>query len=175
MSEQQILDCNTWSSGCQGGTQRQLSLERSCDRTSVEDGGAMMSRRSCWVDVSSRDRPTLTASVEEGCEIHKPNFLNQSRQQQPPHKETRKQELALWWLTILPGWVGPNPQHTRDHFVGEAVGCSLALQHTTMSQRKRNTITTLAITVTIRAQTNSNDFGEVLELADSNSIFVFLF
>ena len=61
MSEQQILDCNTWSSGCQGGTQRLLSLQCSCDMTSVKD-------------VSSRDRPT---------------------QQQPPHKQTRKQELAL--------------------------------------------------------------------------------
>ena len=55
----------------------------------------MLSRRSRWVDVSSRDRPTLTASVEEGCEIHKPNCHNQSRQQQPPHKQTRKLELAL--------------------------------------------------------------------------------
>ena len=35
MSEQQIFDCNTWSSGCQGGTQRQLSLQCSCDLTSV--------------------------------------------------------------------------------------------------------------------------------------------
>ena len=26
MFEQQILDCNTWSSGCQGGTQRQIIL-----------------------------------------------------------------------------------------------------------------------------------------------------
>ena len=25
------------------------------------------------MDVSSRDRPTLTTSVEEGCETHKPN------------------------------------------------------------------------------------------------------
>ena len=47
------------------------------------------------MDVLSRDRPTLTASVEEECEIHKPNCHNQSRQQQPPHKHTRKQELAL--------------------------------------------------------------------------------
>ena len=46
ISEQQILDCNTWSSVCQGGTQRQLSLQCSCDMTSVEDGGAMLSRRS---------------------------------------------------------------------------------------------------------------------------------
>ena len=46
MSEQQILDCNTWSSGCQGGTQRQLSFQCSCDMTSVKDGGAMLSRRS---------------------------------------------------------------------------------------------------------------------------------
>ena len=46
MSEQQILDCNTWSLGCQGGTQRHLSLQCSCDMTSVEDGGAMLSRRS---------------------------------------------------------------------------------------------------------------------------------
>ena len=29
------------------------------------------------------------------CGILKPNFHNQSRQQQPPHKQTRKQELAL--------------------------------------------------------------------------------
>ena len=28
------------------------------------------------------------------CEIHKPNYHNQSRQQ-PPHKQTRKHELAL--------------------------------------------------------------------------------
>ena len=46
LSEQQILDCNTWSSGCQGGTQRQFSLQCSCDMTSVKDGGAMLSRRS---------------------------------------------------------------------------------------------------------------------------------
>ena len=39
--------------------------------------------------------PTLTASVEEVCEIHKPNRHNLSRQQQPPHKQTRKHELAL--------------------------------------------------------------------------------
>ena len=38
------------------------------------------------------------------CEIHKLNYHNQSRQQQPPHKQTRKHELALWWLTTLPGW-----------------------------------------------------------------------
>ena len=47
------------------------------------------------MDVSSRDRPTLTASVEEGCEIHKPNNHNQSRQQQPPHKQTRKHHQAI--------------------------------------------------------------------------------
>ena len=42
------------------------------------------------------------------------------------------------------GWgPGQNPQYTRAHFGGEDVGCSLALQHTTMSPRKRNTITTL--------------------------------
>ena len=46
MFEQQILDCNTWGSGCQGGPQRQLSLQCSCDVTSVKDGGAMLSRRS---------------------------------------------------------------------------------------------------------------------------------
>ena len=46
MSEQQILDCNTWGSGCQGGTQRQLTLQCSCDMTSVKNGGAMLSRRS---------------------------------------------------------------------------------------------------------------------------------
>ena len=46
MSEQQILDCYTWGSGCQGGTQRQLCLQCSCDMTSVKDGGAMLSRRS---------------------------------------------------------------------------------------------------------------------------------
>ena len=45
--------------------------------------------------MSSRDRPTLTASVEEGCEIHKPNRHNESRQPKPPHKQTRKHELAL--------------------------------------------------------------------------------
>ena len=41
-----ILGCNTWGSGCQGGTQRQLSLQCSGDMTSVKDGGAMLSRRS---------------------------------------------------------------------------------------------------------------------------------
>ena len=46
MFEQQILDCYTWSSGCQGGTQRQVSLQCSCDMTSVKNGGAMVSRRS---------------------------------------------------------------------------------------------------------------------------------
>ena len=40
--------------------------------------------------------------------------------------------------------VGPGryPQCTRADFGPEAVGSSLALQHTTMSTRKRNTITT---------------------------------
>ena len=37
------------------------------------------------------------------CEIHTPNYHNQSRQQQPPHKQTRKQELAL---AHHPAWVG---------------------------------------------------------------------
>ena len=46
MSEQQILDCNTWGSGCQGGSQRQRSLQCSSDMTSVKDGEAMLSRRS---------------------------------------------------------------------------------------------------------------------------------
>ena len=41
MYEQQILDCNTWCSGCQGGSQSQLSLQCSSDMTSVKDGGAM--------------------------------------------------------------------------------------------------------------------------------------
>ena len=44
MFELQILDCYTWGSGCQGGTQRQLSLQCSSDMTSVKDGGAMLSR-----------------------------------------------------------------------------------------------------------------------------------
>ena len=80
MSEQQILDCNTWGSGCQGGgSQRQLSLQCSSHMTPVKDGGAMLSRRSLWVDVPSRDRPTLTVSVEEVCEIHKPNRHNNHR------------------------------------------------------------------------------------------------
>ena len=41
--------------------------------------------------------------------------------------------------------MGPsqNPQYTRAHFGGEAVGCSPTPQHTTMSPRKRNTITTI--------------------------------
>ena len=38
MFEQEILDCNTWGSGCQGGTQRQFSLQCSCDMASVKDG-----------------------------------------------------------------------------------------------------------------------------------------
>ena len=82
------------------------------------------------------------------CEIHKPNYHNQSRQQQPPHKQTRKHELALWWLNILPGWViklvgpGQNPRYTRAHFGGKVVGCSQALQLTPMCPRKRNTTTT---------------------------------
>ena len=45
-SEQQILDCYTWSSECQGGTQRQFSLQCSSDMTSVKEGEAMLSRRS---------------------------------------------------------------------------------------------------------------------------------
>ena len=45
MSEQQILDCNTWSLECQGGLQRQLSLQCRSDVTSVKEGGAMLSRR----------------------------------------------------------------------------------------------------------------------------------
>ena len=46
MSEQQILDCNTWCSGCQGGSQSQLSLQCSSDMTSLKEGAAMLSRRS---------------------------------------------------------------------------------------------------------------------------------
>ena len=46
MFEQQILDCNKWGSGCQGGSQRQLSLQCRSVITSVKDGGAMLSRRS---------------------------------------------------------------------------------------------------------------------------------
>ena len=94
------------------------------------------------MDVSSRDRPTLTASVEEVCEIHEPNRHNQSRQQQPPQKQTRKHDLALCWLTILPGWVvtrvspGQNPQYTRAHFGGKAVGSSLTLQRTNNKPKK---------------------------------------
>ena len=38
MFEQQILDCNTWGSGCQGGSQRQLNLQCSSDMTSVNEG-----------------------------------------------------------------------------------------------------------------------------------------
>ena len=38
-----------------------------------------------------------------------------------------------------PVWVA---QYTRAHFGGEAVGCAPTPQHTTMSPRKRNTITT---------------------------------
>ena len=37
---------------------------------------------------------------------------------------------------------GQNPQYTRAHFGGEAVGGSPTPQHSTMSPRKRNTITT---------------------------------
>ena len=41
------------------------------------------------------------------------------------------------------GWVPvKNPQYIRAHFGGEAVGCSPTPQHTTMSPRQRNTITT---------------------------------
>ena len=36
---------------------------------------------------------------------------------------------------------GQNPQYTRALFGGEAVGCSPTSKHTTMSPRKRNTIT----------------------------------
>ena len=46
MFEQEILESNTWGSGRQGGSQRQLSLQCSGDMTSVKDGGAMLSRRS---------------------------------------------------------------------------------------------------------------------------------
>ena len=95
------------------------------------------------MDVSSRDWPTVTASVEEGCEIHKPNYHNQSRQQQPPRKQTRKQDLALAHHPVITR-LGPgqNPQYNRAHFGEEAVGCSPTPQHTTMSPRKRSTITT---------------------------------
>ena len=40
MSEQQILECNTWGSGCQGGSQSQLSLQCSGDMTSLKEGGS---------------------------------------------------------------------------------------------------------------------------------------
>ena len=46
MSEQQILDSNSWGSGCASGTQTQLSLQCSCGMASVEDGGALLSRMS---------------------------------------------------------------------------------------------------------------------------------
>ena len=72
MSEQQILDCNTWGSGCQGGTQRPLRLQCSCDMTSVKDG---------WGNV-------VTKELEEGCEIHKPNRHNQNNHRTSKHAST---------------------------------------------------------------------------------------
>ena len=54
-------------------------------------------------------------------------------------------------LPSFPGWVitrvgpGQNPQHTRAHFGGEAVGCAPTPRHTTMSPRKRNTITSVSL------------------------------
>ena len=63
--------------------------------TSVKMEGQCYHEGADGVDVSSRDRTTLTASVEEWCEIHKPNYHNQSRQQQSPHEQTRKHELTL--------------------------------------------------------------------------------
>ena len=91
----------------------------------------MLSRRSCWVDVSSRDRPTLTASVEEVCEIHKPNYHNQSRQQQQPSAQATKQAPAGALMAHHPAWVGHHTggsrskptEYTRAHFGSEAVGC----------------------------------------------------
>ena len=78
------------------------------------------------MDVSSRDRPTLTASVEEGCEIHKPDYHTTTTTIVQANTQARAGAL----ITILPGWVitrvglGQNPQYTRAHFGGEAVGCS---------------------------------------------------
>ena len=46
------------------------------------------------------------------------------------------------WVRITRVGPGQNPQYTRAHFGGQAVGCSPTPQHTTMSPRKRNTITT---------------------------------
>ena len=86
----------------------------------------------------------LTASVEEWCEIHKPNYLNQSRTTTiTAQANTQARSGAL--MAHRPACVGPgqNPQYTRAHFGGEAVGCSPTPQHTTMSPRKRATITTL--------------------------------
>ena len=82
MFEQQILNCNIWCSGCQGGTQRQLSLQCSCDRTSMKDWGAMLSRRSRRVDVSSRDRPTLTCNL----------LLTPYNQKNKPKQHTQKEK-----------------------------------------------------------------------------------
>ena len=49
-----------------------------------------------WERCEKDEKEMLASeSVEEGFEIHKPNYHNQSRQQQPPHKQTRKHELAL--------------------------------------------------------------------------------
>ena len=85
MFEQQILNCNIWGWGCQGGTQRQLSLQCSCDMTSMKDGGAMLSRRSWRVDVSSRDRPTLTCNL----------LLTPYNQKKNKQNNTHKKEKRL--------------------------------------------------------------------------------
>ena len=77
------------------------------------------------------------------CEIHKPNNHDQSRQQQPPHKQTRKQELALWWLTILPGWVtkrvGPGQRPTVHPCPLRWGGCGLLTNSTTHNNESKKT------------------------------------
>ena len=54
-----------------------------------------------------------SSKVSFVCEIHKPNYHKQSRQQQPPHKQTRKHEPGAL-MSHHPAWVGHHTGGSRS-------------------------------------------------------------
>ena len=99
------------------------------------------------MDLSSRDRPTLTASVEEGVRY---TSLTTTISHDNNNHRTSKHASKSWRSDGLPGWEhhtgGSRSKPTVHPCPHRWGGCGLFTNSTTqrMSPRKRNTITTLS-------------------------------
>ena len=78
-----------------------------------------------------KDHPHLSSKIQGICAgTHDDNATIRHENSNHITSKHAMQEPALWWLTILPGWVitrvgpGLTPQYTRAPECGEAVGCS---------------------------------------------------